>query len=232
MKILAIGAHPDDIELFMYGLLAECKLRGDDIFAIVATDGALGDVRKKNKIINLTKTRSNETKAGLKNLCIPEFLCEPDGKLSCSFKTKNKIQNYIEYYKPDLIVTHDENDYHPDHRILSKMVVDTAGTKFPVIFAETLLGINFIPDFYIDITKVFNEKKLAIMCHFSQIPERFVEAIEIQNRFRAAQCNAPSENYAECYRASNGFPYPDIRDMLPKAPQIREFFLEDSDALL
>ena len=39
MKILAIGAHPDDIEIFMYGFLAVCKNRGDLINMAVATDG-------------------------------------------------------------------------------------------------------------------------------------------------------------------------------------------------
>ena len=42
MKILALGAHADDIEIFMYGLLAICKNRGDEVFTIVATDGAKG----------------------------------------------------------------------------------------------------------------------------------------------------------------------------------------------
>ena len=37
MKILAIGAHPDDIEIFMYGCLSACKARGDDIALAVAT---------------------------------------------------------------------------------------------------------------------------------------------------------------------------------------------------
>ena len=44
MKLLAVGAHPDDIEIFMLGLLLACKNRGDDIHTIVATDGSKGNV--------------------------------------------------------------------------------------------------------------------------------------------------------------------------------------------
>ena len=40
MRILAMGAHPDDLEIFCYGLLAACKDRGDELHLAVATDGA------------------------------------------------------------------------------------------------------------------------------------------------------------------------------------------------
>ena len=62
MKILAIGAHPDDIEIFMFGFLAICKNRGDKIYAIVATDGALGG----KKTTDLIAKRAKETKRRLK----------------------------------------------------------------------------------------------------------------------------------------------------------------------
>ena len=44
MRILALGAHPDDLEIFCYGLLAACKSRGDELHLAVATDGAAGVV--------------------------------------------------------------------------------------------------------------------------------------------------------------------------------------------
>ena len=63
MKILAIGAHPDDIEIFMYGILSIYSKRNDEINMIVATDGAAGNVTT-NK--NLSKIRKKETKEALK----------------------------------------------------------------------------------------------------------------------------------------------------------------------
>ena len=65
MKILAIGAHPDDIEIFMFGLLILLKNRGDKIYLAVATDGSLGGVDYKNSLI---KKRKKETIEGLKEL--------------------------------------------------------------------------------------------------------------------------------------------------------------------
>ena len=63
MKILAIGAHPDDIEIFMYGFLCACLNRGDHIFTAIATDGSLGG---ENPGKELAIKRKNEAKIGLK----------------------------------------------------------------------------------------------------------------------------------------------------------------------
>ena len=62
MKVLAIGAHPDDIEIFMYGLLSVCKKRKDEISLLIATDGSAGGDKSS---INLIKTRKKETIKGI-----------------------------------------------------------------------------------------------------------------------------------------------------------------------
>ena len=68
MKILAIGAHPDDIEIFMYGLLAIFKKNGNKIITCVATDGSEGKISIKK---NLVKIREKEAISGLSKLSIP-----------------------------------------------------------------------------------------------------------------------------------------------------------------
>ena len=55
MKILAIGAHPDDIEIFMYGLLKLLKNNGNEIFLAIATDGALGGDNSKENLVEIRK---------------------------------------------------------------------------------------------------------------------------------------------------------------------------------
>jgi len=62
MKILALGAHPDDIEIFMYGLVSIYKKEGNQIFTMIATDGAKGGSQKDNLLI---KQRVEEAIAGL-----------------------------------------------------------------------------------------------------------------------------------------------------------------------
>ena len=63
MRILAMGAHPDDLEIFCYGLLAACKDRGDELHLAVATDGAAGAVAGQDN--TLAERRAAETKLAL-----------------------------------------------------------------------------------------------------------------------------------------------------------------------
>ena len=229
MKILAIGAHPDDIEIFMFGLLSVYANRGDQIGLIIATDGAAGSVLSNKSLSNI---REIETRKALKDLGDPNLLGIPDGHLAETVNAKKIISNAIEYENPDLIITHAPEDYHPDHRALSLFVEDIAGFKCPVIFSDTLMGVNFNPEFYIDITMFFEAKANAIMCHKTQVPERFVSATKLMNRFRAAQCNAPDFNYAEAYRVNNRFPFSDIRSLIPEPPPLKPFYQNNSNALI
>ena len=229
MKILAIGAHPDDIEIFMFGLLSIYSNRGDEIGMIVATDGAAGNVIS-NK--SLSKKRKKETINALMDLGEPDLLGFPDGQLSDSKNVRSTLKEKIKKFNPDLIITHAPEDYHPDHRALSKYVIDSASFNFPVIFCEALMGVNFTPNYYIDISKHFELKKNAILKHKSQNSEKFYKAIEINNRFRAAQCNAPDGSYAEVYRFEPTFPFLDIRLLLPESLPIRSYYKNLSNSLI
>ena len=229
MKILAIGAHPDDIEIFMYGLLAKLRDRGDNIFLAIATDGAAGGLNKGKK---LADQRKKEADNGLKLLSKPYFFNFPDGELVCNTNAYKHIQNYINNINPELIITHALNDYHPDHRALSALTKSTASFKCPIIYCETLMGIGFQPNYYVDITGHFIEKKQAIFSHLSQNPDKFYEATKLMNRYRAAQCNLPEGHYAECYNTDISFPFADIRSILPSGPEIRPYYTGDKQSFL
>jgi len=229
MKILAIGAHPDDIEIFMFGLLSVYSSRGDEIGLIVATDGSAGNVLSNNSLSNI---RKKETINALMDLGEPDLLGFLDGQLSDSKNVRSTLKEKIKKFNPDLIITHAPEDYHPDHRALSKYVIDSASFNFPVIFCESLMGVNFTPNYYIDISKHFELKKNAILKHKSQNSKKFYKAIEICNRFRAAQCNAPDGSYAEVYRFEPTFPFLDIRSLLPESLPIRSYYKNLSNSLI
>lgn len=220
MKLLAIGAHPDDIEIFMYGLLAICKNRGDDVYAAIATDGSKGGTPPGKR---LAEIRALETKNALKGMCEPYFFNFIDGELSFSKNAEIEIKNYIEKINPDLIVTHAPNDYHSDHRCVSYLIKNISGFNTPIIFADTLMGIDFIPDYFFDITKYFEAKKSAILKHISQTPHKFLDAAFIMNSYRAAQCNAPKGCFYEGYKLYRNFPFNDVRSLLPEGPKMRPF---------
>ena len=229
LNIMAIGAHPDDIEIFMYGFMAAAKSRGDAVHLVVATDGAAGG---PNPGPALAAQRADETSRGLALLGTPHLLNLPDGGLATAPDAQYKITSCISSIAPDLILTHGPEDYHPDHRALSSYVNNAAGFRCPILYADTLMGVGFTPDYYVDITPYAADKTKAIMAHDSQYPERFAEAARIMNRYRAAQCNAPDGHYAEAYRLEGRFPFTDIRAMLPDAPAYRPFYVPHSDALI
>jgi len=229
MKVMAIAAHPDDIEIFMFGLLAAFQKRGDEIILCVATDGSAGKIKLNS---DLEKIRQQESIEGLRKLGTPNFLHLQDGNLAGSKNGFQQVKDFIYKIEPDLIITHDPFDYHPDHRALSKYVTDAIGFKCPTIFCETLMGINFVPEIYVDITDFFLLKKEAILAHKSQNSEKFYNAIKLANRFRSAQCNAPEKNYAEVYRTSKTFPFTDLRNIIPNTPKIIKFYDNNSKGFL
>ena len=229
MKILAIGAHPDDIEIFMFGLLYNLKRQGCKIYTIVATDGSLGGNFAKEKLV---KIREKEASLGLTKISKPIFLRVPDGSLNDNSDHKQNLKIMIDKIEPDVIVTHYHKDYHSDHIQLSLVVKQIASHYIPIIYCDTMMGINFTPNYYVDITSCFEDKKRAILCHKSQSPKRFIKLVELMNRYRAAQCNAPEQNYAEGYYFKQSFPFADIRNILPKSPDLKPFHISKQHGFL
>ena len=222
MKILAIGAHPDDIEIFMFGFLSVCKKRSDEIFMTVVTDGAKGGQKNVEELINL---RKNETINGLKFLGEPTFLNLRDGDVGNSEKDFTIINENLYKVKPDLIVTH-------HHVAVSNLVRKAAGHYIPILYCDTMMGVNFDPLYYVDITVHFELKVKAIMEHNSQKPNRFANLSKLMNSYRSAQCNAPFGCYAEAYTFEKSFPFSDISSILPQPIPIRPFNINNHNGFL
>ena len=229
MKILALGAHPDDIEIFMYGLAYIYKKEGNDVFTMIATDGSRGG-NISGKL--LSKKREKEAIAGLEQLSTPIFLNIPDGQLGEELYHKKIIKDNILKVMPDLIITHSQNDYHADHRSLSLLTKSAVSHYIPILYCDTLMGVNFNPNFYFDITEHFELKKIAVLKHKTQKPERFVDLFKLMNSYRAAQCNAPKGTYAEAYSFMPSFPFTDIREILPSSFKLRPFHIDNQNGFL
>ncbi|MDX8510778.1 PIG-L deacetylase family protein [Mesorhizobium captivum] len=219
MKILALGAHPDDIEIFMFGTLAAYAALGAELTFAIATDGAKGG---KGDPAALAKARRKEATvaAGLLDVT-PRFLDFPDGALVADGALIAALKALIGEVEPDLAITHAPNDYHGDHRALSDGVRIAASFAVPVLHADTLGGTGFSPTHYVEISRHWDIKAKAIRAHRSQDPERFVDGARTQNEFRAGQCNGAPGAQAEAFRFEPVFPFADIRELLPPAPAIR-----------
>lgn len=219
MKVLALGAHPDDIEIFMFGTMAAYAALGAELTFAIATDGAKGG---KGDPAALARARRQEATAAAGLLgVVPRFLDFPDGALIADAALIGALKALIGEVKPDLAITHAPNDYHGDHRALSDGVRIAASFAVPVLHADTLGGTGFSPTHYVDISGHGGIKAEAIRAHRSQDPERFVEASRTLNAFRAGQCNGAPGGLAEAFRFEPVFPFADIRALLPPAPPIR-----------
>jgi LmbE family N-acetylglucosaminyl deacetylase len=219
VRILALGAHPDDIEIFMFGTLAAYAAQGAELTFAVATDGARGG---KGDAAALARVRRQEATAAAALLgAEPRFLDFPDGELVADAALIGALKTLIRETGPELVITHAPNDYHADHRALSDGVRIAASFAVPVLHADTMGGTGFAPTHYVDISAYRDIKSQGIRMHRSQRPEQYVDRARIQNEFRAGKCNAVPGSLAEAFRFEPTFPFADIRALLPPAPPVR-----------
>ena len=220
MRILAIGAHPDDLEIFAYGALSQWAKMGATLTLAIATDGAKGGSLPPD---DLRRLRAQETTQALAPLGAgpPLMLGFPDGALRADADLEQALIRLIRTADPDLLLTHAPNDYHADHRALSAAASQAAGFSVPVLFMDTLNGTGFTPTHWVDVGPHWPAKEAAILNHTSQDPMRFVAMANRQAAFRAGECNAPPEARAEAFRFEPRFPFADIRSLLPPPPPLR-----------
>ncbi|GLR40236.1 hypothetical protein GCM10007880_07520 [Mesorhizobium amorphae] len=141
MKVLALGAHPDDIEIFMFGTMAAYATQGAEPTFAIATDGAKGG---RGDPATLARVRREEATEAARLLgVVPRFLDFPDGALVADAALIAALKALIGEVKPDLVITHAPNDYHGDHRALSDGVRIAASFTVPVLHADTLGGTGF-----------------------------------------------------------------------------------------
>lgn len=213
LHIVAMGAHPDDIELSMSGLLIRFALAGHRVTWIVATDGAAGTGGRDKA---LAEVRLQEAAAGAiegqAELIALEFA---DGQLGWQPQARAAIGEKLAELAPNLIVTHALNDYHADHRAVARIVGDTAPIGVPVLRADNMLGLHFTPELLVDISDIFETKLAALARHQSQSSLAMVDAVKIWNRFRGLQSSARRFVHAEAYTVDRRLSA-DVRPMLDR----------------
>ena len=219
MRILAIGAHPDDLEIFAWATLCAWAEIGADLVLAIATDGAAGGQARP---ADLAPRRAAEAQAAAKTLGLdPVLLAFPDGGLTTEPRLAPHLTELIRDTAPDLLLSHAPNDYHHDHRALSAAASQACGFAVPFLQMDTMNGTGFTPTHWVDATRHWPAKCAAIRAHASQEPERFVAAATRQAAFRAGEANGPPDARAEAFRFEPRFPFADIRALLPPPPPLK-----------
>lgn len=203
MKVMFIGAHPDDAEIYSFGSLFAYAEIGAEIVLVLATSGERGaKVRSPHQPLAMTRLQEAENAAAmLLARVVPLGL--PDGGLSQTrIKLFAHVHNVITHEKPDIILTHCANDYHADHRVLSTTVAQAAKDVAPVLFVDNLKGVDFVPTHFVDITEFQAQKMFALSQHNSQKPVRYMRAATELARQRGYEATGKKKILMEGFRCT------------------------------
>ena len=126
LRIIAIGAHPDDCDGKFAGTAAKFAKAGDAVKFLSVTNGDAGHQSESGAA--LASRRYKETQESARRLGIAEYevLNNHDGELLPSLEVRRQIIRAIREWKADIVVAPRPNDYHPDHRYTGVLVQDAA----------------------------------------------------------------------------------------------------------
>lgn len=233
MRVLAVGAHPDDVEILCGGTLAKYAKRGDQVFIMVATNGNVGSPTMTSAEIASVRKREAQTSCAWIGAELI-WLDMDDGLLFHDRPTRLAFMNGIRQANPDVMFVHAVQDYHPDHRICGEIAADcripvtaalietqyAAMHKIPHVFVmDTIGAIDFVPEAYVDITETFETKCRMLRSHVSQDTWlRHVynmEYVEFMAKMASVRGMAVNVKYAEAFRSLPMFPVTGGFDLLP-----------------
>lgn len=110
LDVLAIGAHPDDIELACGGTVAKLARQGRKVAILDLTQGELGT--RGSKEIRLKEANNAAKTLGVE---FRENLELPDGNIEITMENRLKLMTVIRKYRPDVLLIPHDNERHPDH---------------------------------------------------------------------------------------------------------------------
>lgn len=225
MNIIFFGAHPDDLEILCGGTISAYAAAGHSVWMAVATNGNVGSPTLDKEQTSALRKAEATVAAELLGAAGLIWLDENDEFLFDDLPTRMKFVDAVRRAKADIIVTHNPQDYHPDHVACSKLASDARilsavrliETAHPALdkgpelyYMDSIAGINFTPQYYVDITQTFSVKMEALRCHDSQnawlksiFNQELLDVARIQSEFRGLQVGRP---YAESFMQPSYWP--------------------------
>jgi N-acetylglucosamine malate deacetylase 1 len=187
LHLLIVGAHPDDADYHAGGLAALYRAAGHDVKMVSLTNGDAGHHVKAGR--ELAERRCQESiAAGAVIGASYDLWDNHDGELMPTLENRRRLIRLMRTFRPDLVLTHRPNDYHPDHRYASLLVQDAAYmVTVPAVAPETphlpsnpviaYLPDNFqrpypfTPSVALDVSNVIDRIVDMLHCHQSQFYE-------------------------------------------------------------
>ena len=235
MVILAVGCHPDDLEINCFGTLAKYIGMGHQVAVCTVANGDLGHAQIPPA--ELAAIRYREAEAAAKVIGASYYAigvhdlhvhAQDPAQISSLARVVREVQ-------PNVVITHYTEDYMDDHVQTSQLVQNAtfaASTRFydpqdiqhpaalcPLFYMDTAAGAGFLPTEYVDIADTMELKLEALRCHASQLEwllahdnSDALDSVRIHARERGHQCGV---QYAVPFRASCKYLRMTTRRMLP-----------------
>ena len=217
MRVLAVGAHPDDVEFSCGGTLAKYARAGHTVIMAYATNGDKGHFRiPPSELACIREKEARQAAAVIGAEVI--WMGYPDGDLFYDRPTRERFVDMLRQARPDIILTQNPDAYHPDHCATSQLVFGASflatvphfTTRYPacdhpapIYYFEPATTQRMHPPLYVDISDVFALKVEMAKAHQSQltwIKEHDGIDVLARTEERAQQlgrlCGA---TYAECF---------------------------------
>jgi LmbE family N-acetylglucosaminyl deacetylase len=191
MNILAVGAHPDDIEVGCGGALIKYAQRGHNIFLLLISKGEMGgdaEVRFKEQMKAAQIIGARDVFWG--GFTDTELLDRGNDII-------HTVERYIKEIQPSFIFVNFFDDTHQDHRTVNRAVLSAARYVRNVMFYEVPTTNNFTPNVFVDIASVLDLKLEALKAHASQVMKTNIEDLSIMDiarssaHFRGVQGRVP-----------------------------------------
>jgi len=208
-SIVAIAAHPDDIERWCAGTLALAAAAGATVRLVLVTSGDKGTSEPGAAPEQAARVREAEAREAARILGLSDvaFLRYPDGEVENSRELRRDLVAWIRRWRPDVLFTHDPEHpwppylFHRDHRATGRAALDAvyplardvltfpelAATGLaPHVVREVWLFAGTSVDAAVDISSMFERKLAARLAHRSQTPD----PIALRERWRALDAEA------------------------------------------
>jgi LmbE family N-acetylglucosaminyl deacetylase len=169
-RILAIGAHPDDIELGCFGALARFHSDGAEVAFLVLTDGEDGGLPVERRRETTDAAALIEAEVIFGELPSAEVTLRPRAAIAL-------IERVCAAWNPDVVITHTGTDQHQDHRAVADATF-SATRRWPgkVLCFDSTRGMNqFYPTYFVNIDGFLPDKLKAISIHASQAHHHYMD---------------------------------------------------------